>query len=71
MEQSALIQVIVPADLKKDIDALFEGMGLDTATAIRMFLRDCQQNRRLPLNVRGRDIHILPYYDRFPEKRKI
>jgi len=71
MEQTALIQLTVDKDFKKDIDALFESMGFDTATAIRMFLRDCQQNRRLPLNVRSRSIHILPYYDRFPEKRKI
>lgn len=71
MEHSAFIQLTVDKELKKDVDALFESMGFDTATAIRMFLRDCQQNKRLPLNVRARDIHILPYYDRFPEKRKI
>lgn len=37
MAQNTLIQVRVEDTLKKDADALFSDLGLDTSTAIRIF----------------------------------
>jgi len=50
--KSALIQVRVDEETKKEADALFADLGMDTATAIRVFLRQAIQGRGLPFEVR-------------------
>jgi len=50
--QTALIQVRVDKDLKNDIDELFSNLGLDTSTAIRMFLKQVERRRGLPFDVK-------------------
>ena len=51
MPQSALIQVRVDRDLKNEVDELFNSLGLDTSTAIRMFLKQVERRRGLPFDV--------------------
>ena len=51
MPQTALIQVRVDRDLKNDMDELFSSLGLDTSTAIRMFLKQVERKRGLPFDV--------------------
>jgi len=51
MPQTALIQVRVDKDLKNEIDELFNNLGLDTSTAIRMFLKQVERRRGLPFDV--------------------
>lgn len=51
MAQSTLIQVRVDAALKKDADALFSDLGLDTPTAIRIFLKQAIKRHGLPFDV--------------------
>ena len=51
MAQTALIQVRVDEDFKKDMDNLFADLGFDTPTAIRMFLKQAFRRRGLPFDV--------------------
>jgi len=50
--KSALIQVRVDQETRQDADALFNDLGMDTATAIRIFLKQAIQARGLPFHVR-------------------
>lgn len=51
MAQNTLIQVRVEDSLKKDADTLFSDLGLDTPTAIRIFLKQAIQRNGLPFDV--------------------
>ena len=52
----ATIQVRVDDMIKTEADNLFGSLGLDTSTAIRMFLSAALDNNGLPFPVRrGRD----------------
>lgn len=51
MAQNALIQIRVDDALKKDADALFSALGLDTPTAIRIFLKQALMQNGLPFTV--------------------
>ena len=51
MPQTALIQVRVDRDLKNEMDVIFNSLGLDTSTAIRMFLKQVERRRGLPFDV--------------------
>lgn len=42
------VQVRVPTEIKKEADSLFESMGIDTGTAIRIFLTQSVGRRALP-----------------------
>jgi len=52
--KGALIQVRVDDVVKKEADTLFRDLGLDTQTAIRMFLRDAISRQGLPFDVQKR-----------------
>lgn len=49
----ATIQVRVDDALKADADALFTGLGMDTPTAIRVFLKQSIQYRGIPFELRS------------------
>jgi DNA-damage-inducible protein J len=49
--KTALVQARIDEKLKKSADAFFERVGMDTATAIRMFLINATTNRALPFKV--------------------
>jgi DNA-damage-inducible protein J len=51
MAQTALIQVRVDAELKKEAEALFYGMGLDTSTAVRVFLKQAIAQKSIPFAI--------------------
>lgn len=51
MTQNTLILVRVDDSLKKDADALFFDSGLDTPTAIRIFLKLAIMRQGLPFEV--------------------
>lgn len=46
------ITLRVESDLKHDADALFEALGLDTSTAINLFLRQALRKGGLPFKVK-------------------
>lgn len=49
---SSTIQVTVDDDLRKESDALFKGLGTDTTSAIRMFLKQAVMNHGFPFEIR-------------------
>ena len=50
----ATIQIRVDDDVKKAADSLFISLGLDTSTAIRMFLSAALANDGMPFAVKRR-----------------
>ena len=51
---SKLLQVRIDDRLKAAADSLFTSMGLDTSTAVRMFLTAAIETRSLPFEVKSR-----------------
>jgi len=51
---SRLLQVRLDDKLKTEADRVFSSMGLDTSTAIRMFLTVAVETRSLPFEVKAR-----------------
>ena len=51
---SRLLQVRLDDKLKTEADSVFFSMGLDTSTAIRMFLTVAVETRSLPFAVKAR-----------------
>jgi DNA-damage-inducible protein J len=48
----ATIQLRVNDGIKAEADSLFSGLGLDTSTAIRMFLAAAIENNGIPFDVK-------------------
>jgi DNA-damage-inducible protein J len=48
----ATIQVRVSDNVKAEADDLFSGLGLDTSTAVRVFLRAALENNGLPFLIK-------------------
>lgn len=51
MAQNALIQIRVEDSVKKEADALFTDLGLDTPTAVRIFLKQAIKRHGMPFEV--------------------
>lgn len=49
--KSAVVQVRVDDAIKNDADELFQSLGMDTATAVRMFLVQALQAGGLPFPI--------------------
>lgn len=49
---SSIIQVTVDDDLRKESDKLFKGLGTDTTSAIRMFLKQAVMYQGFPFEIR-------------------
>lgn len=50
----ATLQIRIDDDLKKKSDSLFSGLGLDTPTAIRIFLTMAQEHKGFPFSISHR-----------------
>ncbi len=50
----ATLQIRVDDSLKQEADALFSSLGLDTSTAVRIFLNAAVENEGIPFSVRRR-----------------
>lgn len=48
---NTLMQIRVDENLKKEADKLFADLGLDTTTAVRIFLKTCLKKNGLPFRV--------------------
>ncbi len=48
---NTLMQIRVDENLKKEADTLFADLGLDTTTAVRIFLKTCLRKKGLPFRV--------------------
>ena len=47
----ATLQISIDDTLKKQADALFSSLGLDTSTAVRIFLNASIENNGIPFSV--------------------
>ena len=52
----ATIQVRVDSNTKTAVDTLFSSLGLDTSTAVKMFLAASLENNGLPFPVKRRTV---------------
>lgn len=48
---TAILQTRVDSDTKKKADELFASLGLDTTTAIRLFLKQSINQQRIPFDI--------------------
>ncbi len=48
---TAVLQTRVDIDTKKKADELFDSLGLDTTTAIRLFLKQSINQQRIPFEI--------------------
>ena len=51
MAATTLVQAKVEPELKSEVEKYFAAFGLDTSTAIRMFLKKVVQTRSIPFKV--------------------
>lgn len=58
---ASTIQVRVDDDLKVKSDLLFKDLGIDTTTAIRMFLTQAVANNGFPFEIRRNTAEYNPY----------
>ena len=58
MAEQALVQVRVDSDLKKEVSDIYEALGMDLPTAIRMFMKKSKMVRGLPFDTRLPDTEI-------------
>lgn len=52
----ATLQIRIDDTLKEQADTLFSSLGLDTSTAIRIFLNASVENAGIPFSVRHKEI---------------
>ncbi len=57
MARDGMIQVRVDSKLKRDADELFTELGLDTASAVRLFLKQAVLFQGIPFPVRRVEHH--------------
>ena len=53
MADSVVVQARIPSDLKRDTEQIFNSMGIDFATGIRMFLAQVRLRNGLPFEVQA------------------
>ena len=54
----ATIQIRVDDDIKEAADSLFNSLGLDTSTAVRIFLSIAIANNGIPFEVKHREPNV-------------
>ena len=76
MANTVLIQVRIDEDIKRKTDAIFADLGLDTPTAIRIFLNQSIRREGMPLEVAKPQPNaetlaaMLEGIERFPKRYK-
>ncbi|RAX57255.1 hypothetical protein CCZ01_06665 [Helicobacter monodelphidis] len=61
---TTLVQVKVDKELKEEADKLFHALGLDTTTALRMFLKTAVREQKIPLNLTLNKSKQDPFYSK-------
>ena len=52
MAEQGLVQVRVDNDLKREVTEIYEALGMDLPTAIRMFMKKSKMVRGIPFDTR-------------------
>ena len=60
---TTLLQVRIDADTKKQADALFNELGLDTSTAIRVFIKQALKNKAIPFSIQAKSEEEEAFYN--------
>lgn len=68
MAQNSLIQIRVDANLKKDAEALFNELGLDIPTAVRLFLKQSLLHNGIPFVISKPDDFYTDYNQQILKK---
>lgn len=66
MLKNSTIQIRVDEDLKKKADLLFSDLGIDTASAIRLFLTQAVMRNGIPFEIKKIDD---PFYNEYNQAR--
>jgi DNA-damage-inducible protein J len=61
MAQSSVIQIRLDTELKKDAESLFFDLGLDTPSAIRLFLKQAVTKNGIPFPITRQDDFYNPH----------
>ena len=48
---TAVLQTRIDANIKREADQLFSSLGLDTTTAIRLFLKQAVNQQKIPFEI--------------------
>lgn len=72
---SSTIQVTVDDELRQDSDKLFKGLGTDTTSAIRIFLKQAVMYQGFPFEIRLTQNPYTPlseeqFYEKLAKSRK-
>jgi len=51
MKNTSIVQARIDNTLKQEVESLFDDLGLDIPTAIRLFLTQCVKREGLPFDV--------------------
>jgi len=51
MKNTSIVQARIDDTLKQEVESLFDDLGLDIPTAIRLFLTQCVKREGLPFDV--------------------
>ena len=70
MTETSLIQARVDTELKNDASDLFDSLGLDMTTAIRIFLKKCLQEGGIPFEIKNTESKDMNAYKAFMMLRK-
>jgi len=64
MPQTTTVNVRVDENVKRNVEALFNSMGMNISTAVNMFFRQCLTDEAIPFQPRAkRDIHTRVVYE--------
>ncbi|MDO4177311.1 MAG: type II toxin-antitoxin system RelB/DinJ family antitoxin [Bacillota bacterium] len=75
MQKQSVLQVRVDDDLRREVAAIYETMGMDLPTAIRMFLVKSKAERGLPFETTLPEGYVTRYegmraFDRIRKSRE-
>ena len=59
--QTTTVNVRVDENVKRNVEALFDSMGLNISTAINMFFKQCLMEKALPFQPRAKLHNSLKY----------
>ena len=57
-QTAAVVNVRVDENVKRDIEKLYESLGMNISTAVNMFFRQCLMEQGLPFQIKIKRRHI-------------
>ena len=70
MNETSLIQARIDSNLKNKAAELFDSLGLDMTTAIRIFFKKCIQEGGIPFEIKNDEYYRLNAYKAFMALRE-